>query len=578
MRLIRVYSNKDTFKEVKFNITGLSFIAAKQKNPEISKKGQTYNGVGKSLLVRIIHFCLGAKKSNYKEFCDKLPGWEFYLEFEVKNTKYTAKRSTTNPDRIFLNGENLSVDKFNKRMEELCFNIPQDISYLSFRSLIPFFIRPKRESYVSYNKPGKIHSDYQLLLYNAFLLGLDVFLVQKKQEIKREKDRIKELEDNFRKDTLLRDFFTGDKDVTLTLIDLEEQIKKLDENLRNFKVADDYYDVQIEADKVERELFDLNNKIIMLQNNIKSIDNGLNISSDISKNDIKKIYEEANVYFSESVTKRLDELERFYEALVTNRKKRLLEQKSRLEAEIKKLSEKSKQQKKELDRLMQYLGEHQALDVFVSLSNKISQLKSKRDSLKKYQDLQSEYKEKVRNADKYLISLAETTEKYLKQIKPEVSKIVNYFRFLAKKFYPDSVAGLKITTNDGDNQLLFDIDAKIESDTSDGINNVKIFCYDLTILFRGHNHNIDFIFHDSRLFDGIDERQKADMFRTAYDEFTNTSKQYIATINQNQIDEVKRLMTKEEFDNIIAKNTILTLTDESDSGKLLGIKVDIDDD
>jgi len=364
----------------------------------------------------------------------------------------------------------------------------------------------------------------------------------------------------------------------LTLIDLEEQIKKLDENLRNFKVADDYYDVQIEADKVERELFDLNNKIIMLQNNIKSIDNGLNISSDISKNDIKKIYEEANVYFSESVTKRLDELERFYEALVTNRKKRLLEQKSRLEAEIKKLSEKSKQQKKELDRLMQYLGEHQALDVFVSLSNKISELKSKRDSLKKYQDLQSEYKEKVRNADKYLISLAETTEKYLKQIKPEVSKIVNYFRFLAKKFYPDSVAGLKITTNDGDNQLLFDIDAKIESDTSDGINNVKIFCYDLTILFRGHNHNIDFIFHDSRLFDGIDERQKADMFRTAYDEFTNTSKQYIATINQNQIDEVKRLMTKEEFDNIIAKNTILTLTDESDSGKLLGIKVDIDDD
>ena len=122
MRLIRVYSNKDTFKEVKFNRTGLSFIAAKQKNPEISKKGQTYNGVGKSLLVRIIHFCLGAKKSNYKEFCDKLPGWEFYLEFEVKNTKYTAKRSTTNPDRIFLNGENLSVDKFNKRMEE--YNAP----------------------------------------------------------------------------------------------------------------------------------------------------------------------------------------------------------------------------------------------------------------------------------------------------------------------------------------------------------------------------------------------------------------------------------------------------------------------
>ncbi len=139
------------------------------------------------------------------------------------------------------------------------------------------------------------------------------------------------------------------------------------------------------------------------------------------------------------------------------------------------------------------------------------------------------------------------------------------------------MAGLKITANDGDNQLLFDIDAKIESDTSDGINNVKIFCYDLTILFKGCNHNIDFIFHDSRLFDGIDERQKADMFKIAYEEFSKSGKQYIATVNQNQIDEIRRLMTQEDFKNIIVDNTILTLTDESDAGKLLGIRVDIDD-
>ena len=41
----------------------------------------------------------------------------------------------------------------------------------------------------------------------------------------------------------------------------------------------------------------------MLQNNIKSIDGGLNINPDINKDDIKKIYEEASIYFPESVTK-----------------------------------------------------------------------------------------------------------------------------------------------------------------------------------------------------------------------------------------------------------------------------------
>ena len=123
--------------------------------------------------------------------------------------------------------------------------------------------------------------------------------------------------------------------------------------------------------------------------------------------------------------------------------------------------------------------------------------------------------------------------------------------------------------------MQFDIDAKIESDTSDGINNVKIFCYDLTILFKGYNHHMDFIFHDSRLFDGIDERQKTDIFRTVYEEFYNTNKQYIASVNQNQLGEIKGQLTEEEFKKIIIDNTVLTLTDESDSQKLLGIKVDI---
>ncbi len=111
----------------------------------------------------------------------------------------------------------------------------------------------------------------------------------------------------------------------------------------------------------------------------------------------------------------------------------MLEQRSRLDAEIQSKLEKSKRLQAELDRLMQYLGEHQALDVFVSLSNKSAALKSERESLKKYQDLQSEYKEKERSADKNLINLAETAEEYLKEIEPEISKLRNYFRILAKK-------------------------------------------------------------------------------------------------------------------------------------------------
>ncbi|HJH30325.1 MAG TPA: DUF2326 domain-containing protein [Methanosarcinaceae archaeon] len=577
MQLLKVYSNQASFRTVEFNKTGLSFIVAKQKNPDSSEQGKTYNGVGKSLLVRIIHFCLGASAEDYKVFCEKLPEWEFFVDFEIDNKKYTAKRATNNPKQIVLNNEVISVKKFNEKMKSLCFDIPEDISFLTFRSLIPYFIRPKKESYVAYNKSGKTKTDYQALLYNAFLLGLDAVLAQKKYEIRKEQNRVKNLETNFKNDSLLRDFFTGNKDVILTLVDLEERIKRLDDNLSNFKVAEDYNDVQLEADRIEKELFSLNNHVIMLQNNIENINKSLENSPDINKANIKAIYRESKINFSENMTKTLDELEVFYKKLISNRKRRLLEQQNKLEQKNKNKKESVGKLQKDFDKLIKYLGEHQALDLFVSLSNKNAELKAERDSLQKYQELQSEYKIKERQFEKDFIELTEVTEQYLTEIEPETIVLRDYFRRLAKKFYPDSVAGLTIECNDGENQLQFNIDAKIESDASDGINNVKIFCYDLTILFKGHNHNIDFVFHDSRLFDGTDERQKADMFKTVYEKFAQVNKQYIATVNQNQLDEIKKHMTDNEFEKIIAHNTVLTLTDESNYDKLLGIKVDIPD-
>ena len=129
--------------------------------------------------------------------------------------------------------------------------------------------------------------------------------------------------------------------------------------------------------------------------------------------------------------------------------------------------------------------------------------------------------------------------------------------------------------NEGENQQRYTIEAKIESDNSDGINNVKIFCYDMTMLFNGYGHNIKFSFHDSRLFDGIDEKHKAEIFKVVDELFNCTDYQYIATINQNQLNEVKSILTEEEYQKIIEKNTILTLTDEDDSEKLLGVKVDV---
>ena len=574
MHLKRVYANQASFKTVQFNETGLNFIIAKQKNKNNDDTSKTYNGVGKSLLIWIIHFCLGAESTSYRSFCTKLSGWVFYLDFSINGVNYTAERSTENPNSIILDGIELKTDEFKCKLQELCFYIPEDIKYLSFRSLMKFFIRPDVAWYV--NAMGHHYSQYQELLNNAFLLGLDVFLVQNKSQLKKEADRIKAIEKNFKVDDLLREYSAGDKDISLAIDDLNESIKELEDHLRDFKVAEDYQAVQQKADQIENKWFSITNSIVLKQNNIAAIDKNLQIQPDTDRQAIQKVYEEAHVYFQELLEKTLEELEEFHNKLIENRNSRLLKQKNRLEQEIEQQASEAEKLKIELDRLMKYLGEHQALDIFVSLNEELAHYRSKLEQLENYQSLRLTNKERLRDIESEMIKQSEETDLFLREIEQDLNDLREFFRTLSKRFYRDAAAGITVTNNEGNNQKRFDINAKIESDNSDGINRVKIFCYDMTVLFKGKNHNIDFLFHDSRLFDGIDERQLTVLFRILFESFSKTNKQYIATVNQNQISEIKSNLPQELFDGIITENTILELTDESDVGKLLGETVAID--
>lgn len=579
MRLISLKANESTFRTVNFK-NGLCFIVAQQKNPGESERGKTndgktYNGVGKSLLVAIVHFCLGANKEHYKSFAEKLSGWIFTLDFQIGEDKYSTSRATNNIDKIILNNETLSITKFNEKLESLCFDIPSDISFLTFRSLLPFFIRPKKESYISFDCPAKTGSDYQKQIYNAFLLGLDVRLAQEKYQLRKEQERIKKLTDNIKNDNLLKEFFSGDKDITIVLPDLNEKIIHLESNLKEFKVAEDYYGTKSKADNIERILAETQNEVILIENQIRNIDESLKISPDLSKENIEKAYREVQIVFPDKVSKTIDQLEIFYKQLTENRIRKLTKHKQDLTRELESKKISASKLKNELDVQLQYLGAHQALDMFVKNNNQLSSLKNERDSLQKYKQLLEEYHKKNIEIQELLLKSTKETNGYLKDVEGITDSIRDYFRNFAKKFYPDVASGITIYNNEGDNQIRYDIEAKIDFDSSDGINHVKIFCYDITLLFKGYGHLIHFLFHDSRIFDGIDERQKTEWFRIVDELFSNSNYQYIATVNQNQLKEIQQYMKEDEFDRIIKKNTILTLTDDSPAEKLLGIKVDI---
>ncbi|NJO88050.1 MAG: hypothetical protein HC831_03105 [Chloroflexia bacterium] len=350
------------------------------------------------MLIAIIHFCLGS--SPKKAFKESLSGWEFILKFKIKNTAYTSKRNADKQNKIWLNREELSIKEFNSKLKKLVFEIPDDIGELSFRSLIPFFIRPTKASYIDERNPKAINKPFQVQMINAYLLGLDILLAQEKHRLKLEKDRIKDLVKNLKNDNYLKDFFTGKRDVSLSKQELSEKIEQLEHNLKNFKVAEDYYEIKQRADQLKQEIERLHQQLELIKIQIANIDESRKISPDIERDKIEQIYKEASVILQDQAIKQLSELEKFYEHLSRNREKRLLDQKNELLRKTKLLESTKQSKSEELDGKLRYLDAHQALEMFTKLSNNLSDLKSKKENLEQYEELLESYSEESRKISK----------------------------------------------------------------------------------------------------------------------------------------------------------------------------------
>ena len=577
MRLISISANQDSFKKIDFNSSGASFIIAEQKDPTQSDKKKTYNGVGKSLLVALIDFCLGASArsgiTKALDSCNALQDWKFTLRLSIKGKPYIITRSVDNHKSIEMNDETLKLTEFHQQIQELCFDIEEDLKFLTFRSLLPFFLRPSKTSYTRYDEPQKFGTPYQKLLCNTFLLGLDAVLADKKKALK---DQLTERRNNLKgieKDPIMREFFGHNQNVSedylLLLTDIEEKIKKLEEDLKSYRVAKDYYQRQEEADQLKKLIDEKQKQIYLHKSTIKRIDQSLRVEVDIEQKDIKKIYEESKKVFQDVVEKRLSDLEKFYMDLKTNRAKRLAEQKRSIMGELEKLEEEATKLQAQFDEALAFLGEHGALDVFVQKNELLSELKQKREKLVSYEKFQKKYKTEIKKLEQGLINENSKTTEYLETNESFLGSVNNAFRTLAKKFYPNELAGITIVNNEGENTIRYNIEAKIQSDSSDGINSVKLFCYDLCVLFGGNNHYMDFIFHDSRLFSDVDETHCEILFDIVRNKFKD--KQYIASINQKDL-----INLAEPIQAFIRQNTVCELNDESEEAKLLGRQVELE--
>jgi len=572
MYLKKLKANKSTFHTIEFRPNNLNIILGSRSKSD--DKNNTVNGVGKTLSIKLIDFCLGCRQDAHKEI-NKLTGWEFQLQFESNNSLNQIIRDVDN-DKISLNSKELKLNQFKEYMQAEFYKNVEDYKFLSFRSLICRNLRIPKAAYVSWDKYKASEEAHISLLNNAFLLGLSVGLIINKIDLKDEINKIDKSSSYIRSDETIKSAIIG-TDVRISISNVEKEVINLENKLKQFKISEGYNEVKASIEETKIKKNDLINQIVKCENIIDSINGNLDLKVDVTSRRVEELYAEAKIVFPEDMLKKMEDISKFHEKLLEGRKARLVKDKDSYKSEIKKL----KKQLKELDSLinqnMDFIKDKVSTTEYESIQDRLTEYKIQLDKLNQYDNVmkgfehsKAEIKAKLATDNVNALAYIDSIIAYKKELSEQFQKYVDYI------YGENKYSGIDIVNNDGENKNRFDINVEIQDEDSGGVGNVKIFCMDLLIWERQINNNIDFIYHDGSLFSETDPRQCYKMLKLAYQVCEKRKRQYIVNMNYDMFDNIIKAATEND-DKIFAKyleeSIRLRLYDDSPNSKLLGIQM-----
>ena len=544
------------------------------------------NGLGKSTLIRIINFCLGSDETANKGIrADPLKNWTFYLDLIIRNKSFTVSRNTTDFGKIIVEGDfsdwpiskNLNVEecKLILKTKEWTFLLGQLMFGLSdsngvnysptFRSLISYFIRLGHGAFEDPFKHFPNQKTWDIQVNNAFLLGLNWEDASEFQSLKDGKTTIDNLGKAL-KEGYLPSYLSSQGELEAEKIRLEDDVKEADAQLKSFKVHPQYFDIQERATSITSSIHDKTNKIILNQKILDKYQDNIVEEPDVSIEHVKKVYSDVGLIFPESLLMSLNNTIDFHQTIISNRK-------TYLSSEIEKIKKLIEYEKKEIERLsderaelFQILETHGALEEYTLLQKKVLDLKQKIDLIDARIDV-------IKKIDDGKSTLKIKKEELLKKSRLDLEEreiqkknVIRLFNQNSEYLY-NNPGILSIDINDSG----FKFAVEIQRNLSDGFGYMKILCYDLVIIKNLVNaeYSPGFLIHDSKIFDGVDERQIAKAIELAYQESQNNGFQYICAINSDRIpyDDFSEGF-KEKFDNSIR----IKFTDATEDGGLLGIR------
>lgn len=519
-----VRSDNKNFKEVHFD-KGFNIILAERTRTSTDRDSR--NGLGKTTLIEIIHFCLGANiKGNEGLGAKELASWTFILDLTLKGKDYTASRNTSNAGLVKIEGDFtgwplkpeydidekayiLTTKEWLSLLGYLIFDLPPEKTrekYMpTFRSLISYFIRRGIGAFQDPFKHYPQQKEWDIQVNNAYLLGLNWDYASEFQLIKDKGKTLDELK-RAAEQGLLTGYVGSLGELEAEKVRLEEEINKLEEELKTFRVHPQYYNIQEEADKLTGEIHEIANDMALNQIVLNKYKESIAEEEDISIEKVSHIYQEAGLLFSDKLINTIGDVITFHKKIIENRRDYLDKEIHRILKEIDRQKLLIEQLSNKRADLLQILNTHGALEEFSKLQDRaitfkqqLEEINNRKKNLKKFKEGKSSLK----------IAVEELFQKTLNDYEErneQVKHSIKLFDSNSKSLYSEPGT---LSINITETGYKYNVD--IKRARSQGIGYMKVFCYDLTLsqLRAKYPDMPGFLIHDSTIFDGVDERQIA---------------------------------------------------------------------
>lgn len=574
--------DQPSFKTVEFK-PGFNVVLATRTLAATDKDSR--NGAGKTTLVEIVHFCLGSSADKKNRLMAKqLHGWTFTVELDLRGKTYRVSRNTATPRKVILEGDFrdwpirpkedreagglvLSNSQWSEVLGWMMFDLPSqaktDSYEPTFRSLFSYFARRGRDAFSIPFEHFRKQADWDKQVNSAFLIGLSWEYPAKLQKLKDEEKVIGQLRQAIKAGTF-PDLLGTVGELESQKVRFEELISRRGEELRTFRVHPQYQEFQDRANQLQTSIREINQENASDRAMLSFYQESLAEERPPEAENLSRMYQEAGVVWPDGIRKRLEDVRGFHDRLILNRRAFLQTEISRITEAIARRTTEVESLSNQRAELLSVLQTHGALAEYAELQRvqneeiaKLGAVNQKIANLKRIDEIKAQ----TRIERGQLQILARS---FYEERRRERERALSLFNQFSQALY-NRPGELVIDVVEGG----YRFNVEIERQDSQGVEQMKVFCYDLTLgtLWADKQLGPQFLFHDSPIFADVDERQKAHALEVAAKTSQEHGFQYICCLNSDAVPEKD---FSEGFS--LQPYVRIELSDEGETGGLLGIR------